>query len=467
MKPSTPKSELPPSTQLRKAVLGVTHQIILLLGLLLGPELVLAQGNVLLNTINNPSPANSDTFGGAVAAMGIDRVIIGAEGAGEAYLFSLAGTLMTTFTNPPGAGGFAATVAAVGSDRVLIGAYGYVVGLTQVGAAYLFNTNGALVTTFTNPSPATMEAFGWSVAEAGSDRVFIGTVGGAAYLFRTNGTLLTTFTNPAAASAGFGSSLAAVGSDRVLIGAPYNNTGAAGAGTAYLFSTNGALLNTFTNPIPTTGDNFGTSVTAVGSDRVLISAIDYDGSKGTGGAAYLFSTTGTLLTTFTKPTPATYDYFGWSVAAVGSSRVLISAYQDGASAFQAGSAYLFGTNGMLLTTFVNPTPASQDWFGWSVAAVGSDQVIFGGVWDNTGATDSGSAYLFALPYPPLTIAGSASTVSVKWVTAETGLILQQTDQLGMPTVWSDTTNSVSINGLTNVIQETMVATNRFYRLRRL
>jgi hypothetical protein len=121
----------------------------------------------------------------------------------------------------------------------------------------------------------------------------------------------------------------------------------------------------------------------------------------------------------------------------------------------------------LLTTFVNPTPASQDWFGWSVAAVGSDQVIFGGVWDNTGATDSGSAYLFALPYPPLTIAGSASTVSVKWVTAETGLILQQTDQLGMPTVWSDTTNSVSINGLTNVIQETMVATNRFYRLRRL
>jgi hypothetical protein len=85
------------------------------------------------------------------------------------------------------------------------------------------------------------------------------------------------------------------------------------------------------------------------------------------------------------------------VAAVGGTRLLIGAYQDGTGAFQAGSAYLFSTNGTLLNTFTNPTPASQDWFGYSVASVGSDQVIIGGVWDNTGATHAGSVYVYALP----------------------------------------------------------------------
>jgi hypothetical protein len=204
----------------------------------------------------------------------------------------------------------------------------------------------------------------------------------------------------------------------------------------------------------------------VGSDRLLISATDAAATKGNGGSAYLFTTNGTLLATFTNPTPAANENFGWSVAAIGSSRVIIGAYWDDAGASRSGSAYVFSTNGTLLTTITNPTPAVGDTFGWAVAAVGTDRVLIGGVWDDTGATEAGSAYLFALPYPPLTIAGNASTVSVKWVAAETGLILQQTDQLGTPTVWSDTPDSVSITGLTNIVQQTIVTTNRFYRLRR-
>lgn len=426
----------------------------------------------LLTTITNPTPANFDLFGGAVAALGSDRVLIGAEPAAEAYLFSLNGTLLTTFTiSDPAASGFGAALAAVGNDRVLIGAYNYAAGvpLAQVGRAYLFSTNGVLLTTFTNPAPATVQAFGWAVAALGNDRVIIGAGdGGVTYLFRTDGTLVTTFTKPIPAAGGFGLSVAAVGGNRILIGAPYSNTGATGAGAAYLFNTNGALLTTFTNPVPAPGDNFGTSVAAVGNDRVLISAIDYGSANGTGGAAYLFSTNGTLLTTFPNPTPASGDYFGWSVAAVGSTRVLIGAYQDGAGAFQAGAAYLFSTNGALLNTFTNPTPAIQDWFAWSVAGVGSDHVLIGGIWDDTGATDAGSAYLFALPYPPLSITQNAGGVSLNWVTPETGLILQQTDRLAQPTTWGNTTDSVFISGTTNAVQQTIAVgiTNRFFRLHR-
>lgn len=456
---------------------------IVLVASLLSPKSISAQGNSgVLTTITNPTPAASDIFGGAVAAMGSDRVLIGSEGAAEVYLFDLNGGLLRTFTNPDPqfGGGFGAAIAAGGGDKVLIGSYNYTAGvpLSQVGQAYLFNTNGVLQSTFTNPAPAKIQAFGWTVAALGNDRVLIGgfandnngaPYAGSVYLFRTNGTLLTAFTNPTPAfDGGLGASVAAVGNDRVLMGAPYNNTGASGAGVAYLFNTNGALLITFTNPFPAASDNFGTSVAAVGSDRVLISAIDYGNAKGTGGAAYLFSTTGALLTTFTNPTPAAYDYFGWSAASVGSTRVLIGAYQDSTGNFQDGSAYLFNTNGTLLNTFTNPTPARQDWFAWSVAGVGSDHVLIGGVWDDTGATDAGSAYLYALPYPTLSISRNAGTASLRWVTPESGLLLQQTDLLYPSPAWSNTTNLMAINGGTNLVQQTIAngVANRFFRLHR-
>jgi hypothetical protein len=51
-----------------------------------------------------------------------------------------------------------------------------------------------------------------------------------------------------------------------------------------------------------------------------------------------------LLTTFTNPTPAANDIFGFSVAAVGSDRVLMGAGQDDTGAFHAGAAYLFGAD---------------------------------------------------------------------------------------------------------------------------
>jgi len=81
---------------------------------------------------------------------------------------------------------------------------------------------------------------------------------------------------------------------------------------------------------------------------------------------------------------------------------------------------------------------------------------------------AGAAYLFALPYPLLGIVRNAGTVSIKWVTAETGLVLQQTVLLGASAAWSDSTNSVSINGQANVVQQTVTngPATRFYRLRR-
>jgi len=276
--------------------------------------------------------------------------------------------------------------------------------------------------------------------------------------------LLTTFTNPTPdGDDWFGVSVAAMGSDRVLIGAHKDHPVSARLGAAYLFTTSGTLLTTFTNPTPADSDWFGISVAAVGSDRVLIGAFQ-DNTGGTAvGGAYLFTTGGTLLTTFTNPTPTNIDYFGYSVAAVGSDRVLIGALFDSTGGPNAGAAYLFNTNGTLLTTFINPTPAGL--FGNAVTAVGSDRVLIGAY---ANYSTIGAAYLFAIPYPPLNIARSGTNVLLSWIDGETGLILQETGLLGTPTVWNDTSELVSTDGLSNVVQQAIAEgiTNRFFRLRR-
>ncbi|HEY9171169.1 MAG TPA: FG-GAP repeat protein, partial [Verrucomicrobiae bacterium] len=155
----------------------------------------------------------------------------------------------------------------------------------------------------------------------------------------------------------------AVGSDQL----------ADGAVTAGKMATalNWFLATTITNPTPATSDYFGYSVAAVGTDQVLIGAYRDDTGATDAGAAYLLRTDGTLLTTFTNPTPVADDNFGYSVAAVGTDRVLIGAYRDDTGADNAGAAYLFSTSGTLLTTFTNPTPVASDNFGISVSAVGT------------------------------------------------------------------------------------------------
>lgn len=349
-----------------------------------------------------------------------DRVLIGApydgsSWSGRAYLFRTNGTLLTTFDTPSLGGGgdrFGSSVAVLGDERLLISAPGYTsdpdIG-NGVGVVYLLNTKGNLLAPFNNPVEEQQYAeFGFSVAPFGTDRVLVGTRNaGAAYLFDTKGALLTTFTNPAPTGFDyFGHAMAAVGNDRVFVGAPQSDQGATSAGVGYLFSTNGALLTLITNPTPAVGDSFGARVAVLGSDWIVISSISAD-----------------------------------------------------IGATNSGAAYVFSSNGTLLHTVTNPTPAASDAFGARVAALGSDRVIIGATFDDFGATDAGTASLFSVPTPPsapaLTIQRTmTNTVVVSWPSTATDFVLPQSTNGVSSMNWSnvtepvldDTTNMDSLSG---------------------
>lgn len=434
---------------------------------------------MLTATFTNPAPALNEQFAFAVAGVGNNLVLVGARydnsgatASGSAYLYTASGALLTAIPNPTPAANdyFGEAVAGVGSNRLLVGARLDDTGAGDAGAAYLFSTNGALLTTITNPTPAVSDEFGSSVAALGTDQVLIGAprdnIGaadaGVAYLFSITGSLLATFTNPAPATSDvFGAAIAAVGDDRVLIGAPGDDTGATNAGAAYLFSTNGVLLTTFTNPAPVMNDQFGYPVAGVGTDRVLIASPGNDFIAGGSGAAYLFSLDGRLLHTLNNPTPAINDAFGASVAAV-DDRLMIGAPQDNTGAGDAGAAYVFNADGLLLATITNPTPASSDYFGNSVAFVGADQLLIGAFAEDTGASGAGTAYLFRLEsiaLPSLTIeAATPGDATISWTPNTPGFVLQETWSLDFPD-WTD-----SPSGSANPVVVPAMTPSKFYRL---
>ena len=73
-----------------------------------------------------------------------------------------------------------------------------------------------------------------------------------------------------------------------------------------------------------------------------------------------------FLTKVLAPDGAATDWFGRSVA-ISDTKIVIGAYGDDIGANDAGSAYIFNTDGTYVTKIIAPDGALFDWFGHSVA----------------------------------------------------------------------------------------------------
>lgn len=165
-------------------------------------------------------------------------------------------------------------------------------------------------------------------------------------------------------------------------------------GAAFVFSaTTGALVATMANPSPASGDYFGNSVSVSGNTVVVGAPYDNAGVSQSGQAYVFNAKTGALVVTLDNPSPAVDDWFGYSVSVSGN-MVVVGAYSDNTGAFDSGQAYVFdATTGSLIATLANPSPANIDHFGASVSVSGNT-VVVGTPNDGTGAPTSGQAYLF-------------------------------------------------------------------------
>ena len=235
-----------------------------------------------LGTWNNPAgPAGSNTFfGRTVAALPGNRFAASSLASnvaslldrGKVFIFDAATVSppLTVISNIAQTfDGFARALAPLGTDRLLIGDTGNRFGSTPTASVLIYDISGTRLRTIQDPSARLLENFGavivpldehrFLVGAPGADVVYLAgaqlvtnTTAGKAYLFDDAGTLLRTFAAPdPARSSGFGSAITLLGPDRVLIGAPQDRVGGIGgvnAGAVYLFGLDGIHLETIDNP---------------------------------------------------------------------------------------------------------------------------------------------------------------------------------------------------------------------------
>ena len=332
--------------------------------------------NVPVATLRNPDPTDYDLFGFAVAISGT-RIAVGGfsdelpgdpADSGLVYVFDLAsptpGQPVAVLSSPdPQSSGWFGYSVDISGTKVVVGARFDNTGASSAGRVFVFDLASATptvpVATFDNPAPQAGDEFGNQVSISG-DRVLVGTPRddadasetGIAYLYNLavpDPPVVLHNPTPAAGD-GFGGAVSISG-NLFLIGASSDDTGAANAGSAYLYriDNNNAtqLVLTLANPASAVRSGFGAALSLSGS-RALVAAP----FSGTGAArAYVFdldvtnpaSATATLAATLVNP--ATTDTAYGGSAAISGSRAVIGDYGADAGVAGTGAAFVYDITG--------------------------------------------------------------------------------------------------------------------------
>jgi hypothetical protein len=366
---------------------------------LYGLTLVPTPVAVFLDTISNPNPSRNYYFGYSVALSGAAAAVgapfgVGGTNSGTVYVYDSGDRFtrhvpVATLTNPNPAqnDGFGASVAISGT-RVLVGApYD-----DTAGKAYVYEysldriTPTVLAATLASPAPVESELFAYSVSASG-DLLAVGTYSAESTYIYDFATLTptsptATLSNPTPATSDrFGHSVAVSGT-RVLVGAPYDDTQALDAGSAYLFDlarpAPTTAVATLDDPILGTGCNAGKSVAVFGNTVVVAAANE----------TYVYD-----LASSTPAAPLiTLNAGGGAVAVAGTLLVVGVPSENGAGATHVYDlANAAPTEPIIILT--NPGAAGS--FGSSVAISGT-QIAVGAPFNPFIGGGPGSVYVYDL-----------------------------------------------------------------------
>ncbi|GAB5442053.1 MAG: hypothetical protein Fues2KO_24020 [Fuerstiella sp.] len=355
----------------------------------------------LIRTFNSPSTNAVAQLGYSTAVTGqlaiagapFDRVS-GVFGAGRVFLQDANSGFITIIANPTPADTdtFGHAVAADG-NFIAVSAPRDDTGATNSGAVYIYNTAGVLQRTILNPTPFLGDLFGFSLSMSG-DLLAVGGAGEVSLFQASTGTRLRTITNPTFLNGDlFGNSVSLSG-NRLAVGAVGRSFGSGAVGAVYVFDAgSGALLRTVSAPSPVVGEEFGSSVSlhgnllAVGVPKGDVSGVT---DVGTG---YLYNIdTGALLGGMSNPFPSTSDQFGAAVA-VFQTRVFVGAPLDDSPSFDQGHLHIFSASAPPFTVELSQTTVAENSaVGTVVGNLATDYVVAGTTYalvSGAGSTDNG------------------------------------------------------------------------------
>ena len=146
------------------------------------------------------------------------------------------------------------------------------------------------------------------------------------------------------------------------------------------------------------GARQGQSIAIDGNLVAVGSPYDDVGGENSGVVKVYDRATGALLHLLKNPRAADGDSFGFSVALSGT-RLAVGSPFDNTGADNSGRAYVFELAGATPTiptaTLNNPSPAIDDSFGYSVSISGT-RLVVGAYLDDNGASNAGRVYVYSL-----------------------------------------------------------------------
>ena len=366
---------------------------------------------VLSETLRSPDPAKDEYFGISVATSGdlalVDdaRVPYGVNntyvdnltgGLANAYLFNAStGSYIRTLSSPPVLiNGIHYSTVALNRNTAVVGCVYYPQNGTTIGRVYVFNAStGDLLYTLKSPNSQSGGAFGYHMA-LGGDLLAVLAANSVDMYNASTGNLIREIAIPV--QQGSSDRSVAISGDLLAVGA-VNDSGSIHVGTVYLFNaSSGSLFRTFSDPAPSSSDQFG-SVVAISGNKVAISAVgqEIDGRVGKYGEVFVFDApTGKLLLNFTSPDLNSSRMFGVSLAIDGN-RLVVGESGSVQGNLGAGRVYLFDVKtGSLLGNLTSPNPEGNGDLGSSVS-IDQNYVLVGAVSERVNSLlVVGNAYVY-------------------------------------------------------------------------
>lgn len=401
--------------------------------------------------ITSPTAQPFDQFGEVLATKGDLALLgmpsqgtaIGASTGGQVLLVDTSsGSVVRTFDNPDPQSNerFGSAVAFVGTNKIAIADIGDSVG----GRVYVYDGSAdvdPLVISAQNYSgTGYFPGFGVSIAGYG-ENLLIGSnhdpldtnSNGMVQLYDTEtGEVIRAYTNPVAGTYtlnGFGHGLAVSGNQMLVT--EFLDAGVSSNGQPIVVQMNvedGALIRTYEQPVRDDFQGFGSAMAFSGND-IFISApaANPTNFNPQPGFVYHFdAATGSLISTINDPDPNSYNSgFGSSLALsngtllIGArsqeSMIQTQAYDDNGDPLfdengnpvyesvlgPAGAAFVYdaGTDtliGEVISPATTPFEGQFNAFGSQVGFLSGDKVLFTDMFDDTGGTDAGIAWIYQL-----------------------------------------------------------------------
>lgn len=379
--------------------------------------------------------ASGDGFGGSVAIQG-NRAVIGASDdntaagsdVGSAYVFTRSGTTWTMEAHIYAADGTAndsfGSSISLDNDTIVAGAIlDDVNDVTySTGSAYVFVRNGSAWIQQAKLSPGDVDSldyFGCGVSVDG-DLALIGsywdrTRRGSAYIFARNGNTWTQqakLIDPDGRSEDNLGLRVSLSGTTALVSALSDDDLGNASGSVFVFTAEGTTWSQQAKLHASDGTQFryfGSGVSLSGN-TALIGASGGSGDSTYAGAAYVFTRTGSTWTQHSKlqaSDASAEDFFGSSVAIDGNIAVIGAERDSISGATYSGSAYVFqfnGTSWQQHAKLTSNSVAAFDFFGAAVAISGDTALIGAHGDDGVGlsgnaAPDQGSVHVFRLAEP--------------------------------------------------------------------